>query len=520
SFDGRTNFVSLPSSGMNDFRNGFTASVWAYTTSNASNTSYFDFSNGGGNNSIALFRNGSSNQLKLQVDLPNGGKKELVTTTNPIVLNTWQYYSVTIDGTGGAKIFLNGNVIRTDQSTDWVPSNIVRTQNYVGKSRWDGSASWPLFQGQMGDLSVWKVALSPSEVMTGYTTGYTGNEPNLVGLWRLGDVNNTSQGLGASSGAKAYGNFVPGSASASTAGLPFQTPMYFDGTTNFVSLPSTGLGNFDNGFSAGIWVYPTNNANYQKFFNFGNGYSNNNITLGRYREGNDLIFTVHRGGSVKDRKTFGVITPNTWQYFSVTITPSGVTTIYKNGIQIDQDTSSNWRPINVERHTNYVGQTSFTENQLFQGQMADLGVWNRAISAEEVRSAYTSGLQGNESGLVQLYRLGNLQTGGGNSKGENVTGEVKPVISSTDALPIQRPMGFDGSTNYVILPSTGLSNFTSGFSASVWAYTSTAANWAKYFDFGNGAASDNILLTRVGTSNDLAFTVYRGGSSQTVTATN
>ena len=136
--------------------------------------------------------------------------------------------------------------------------------------------------------------------------------------------------------------------------------------------------------------------------------------------------------------------------------------------------------------------------------MADLGVWNRAISVEEVRSAYTSGLRGDENGLVQLNRLG----------------EVKPVVSTTDALPMQRPMTFDGSSNYVILPSTGLNNFTSGFSASVWAYTSSTANWAKYFDFGNGAASDNIVLTRVGRTNDLAFTVFRGGSSQTVTATN
>jgi hypothetical protein len=499
SFDGRTSYVSLPSSGMSDFTGGgFTASVWAKTSALGNYSRYFDFGDAPFMDSIVLTREGTTNNLRLEV-----WKNGVVTGLNApgaIQFDTWQYFSVTIDGNGGARIFVNGTQVNYSVNTGFIPRVVNRPNCFLGKST--NSTNDALFQGQMGDLSVWKVALWPSEVMTGYTTGYTGNEPNLVGLWRLGDANTTSQGLGASSGAKAYGNFVPGS--VSTAGLAFNHPKYFNGTTDFVTLPSTGLGNFDNGFSAGIWVYPTNNANYQKFFNFGNGYSSNNITLGRYRENNDLIFTVHRGSSIKDRKTYGVITPNTWQYFSVTITPSGVTTIYKNGVQIDQDTSSNWRPLNVERYTNYAGQTSFTENQLFQGQMADLGVWNRAISAEEVQSAYTSGLRGDENGLVQLNRLG----------------EVKPVISTTDALPMQRPMNFDGSSNYVILPSTGLNNFTSGFSASVWAYTSSTANWAKYFDFGNGAASDNILLTRVGRTNDLAFTVFRGGSSQTVTAPN
>ena len=510
SFDGRTSYVSLPSSGMNDFKNGFTASVWAYTTSTANNYSYFDFGNGGGSDNIVLQRDGTSNQLNLQVNR-GGSKVELTTTNNPIVLNTWQYFSVTIDPSGGAKIFLNGNIIAQDQNSAFVPNNVVRTQNFVGKSRWP---DFPLFQGQMGDLSVWKVALWPSEVMTGYTTGYTGNEPNLVGLWHLGDANTTSQGLGGLSGAKAYGNFVPGSAIASTAGLPFPSPMSFDGNSNYVSLPSTGLSNFSNGFSAGVWVCPSNTAYNTNFFDFGNGSPSNNIELQRGNETDDLLLYVYRGGSSKCLKAVKAITLNTWQYFSVTITPSGVATIYKNGIQIAQDSSSSYVPNNVDRYTNYVGGSHWSQDKLFQGQMADLSVWNRAISADDVRFAYTSGLQGNENGLVQLYRLGNLQSGGNNSKGENVTGEVKPVISSTDTLPMQRPMNFDGRTNYVILPSTGLDNFTGGFSAGAWVNPTGARS--HIFDFGQkNSDSINLEIAPATDKNfqyDLSLNVFKGTS--------
>ncbi|MEI7780565.1 MAG: LamG-like jellyroll fold domain-containing protein, partial [Planctomycetota bacterium] len=509
-FDGRTSYVSLPSSGFNDFKNGFTASVWAYTTSTANNYSYFDFGNGGGSDNIVLQRDGTSNQLNLQVNR-GGSKVELTTTSNPIVLNTWQYFSVTIDPSGGAKIFLNGNIIREAQNSDFVPNNVVRTQNFVGKSRWP---DLPLFQGQMGDLSVWKVALWPSEVMTGYTTGYTGTEPNLVGLWHLGDANTTSQGLGALSGARAYGNFVPGSAIASTAGLPFPSPMSFDGNSNYVSLPSTGLSNFSNGFSAGVWVCPSNTAYNTNFFDFGNGSPSNNIELQRGNETDDLLLYVYRGGSSKCLKAVKAITLNTWQYFSVTITPSGVATIYKNGIQIAQDSGSGYVPNTVDRYTNYVGASHWSQDKLFQGQMADLSVWNRAISADDVRSAYTSGLQGNENGLVQLYRLGTLQSGSNNPKGENVTGEVKPVISSTDSLPMQRPMNFDGRSNYVILPSTGLDNFTGGFSAGVWVNPTGARS--HIFDFGQkNSDSINLEIAPATDKNfqyDLSLNVFKGTS--------
>ncbi|MEI8080808.1 MAG: MBG domain-containing protein, partial [Actinomycetes bacterium] len=264
------------------------------------------------------------------------------------------------------------------------------------------------------------------------------------------------------------------------------------------------------------WVCPTNTAYNTNFFDFGNGSPSNNIELQRGNETDDLILYVYRGGSSKGLKAENAITLNTWQYFSVTITPSGLATIYKNGIQIAQSQGNNpaFIPNNVDRYTNYVGGSHWSQDKLFQGQMADLSVWNRAISADDVLSAYTSGLQGNENGLVQLYRLGNLQSGGNNPKGENVTGEVRPVISSTDALPMQRPMNFDGRSNYVILPSTGLDNFTGGFSAGAWVNPTGARS--HVYDFGQ-KNSDSINLEIAPSTDknfqyDLSLNVFKGTS--------
>ena len=68
----------------------------------------------------------------------------------------------------------------------------------------------------------------------------------------------------------------------------------------------------------------------------------------------------------------------------------------------------------------------------------------------------------------------------------------------------------DGSTGYVKLPKIS-NDFTSGFSAEVWAYPTSVGSNARFVDLGNGT-SDDIVLYRVGTSSNLAFIVYQGGN--------
>ena len=54
--------------------------------------------------------------------------------------------------------------------------------------------------------------------------------------------------------------------------------------------------------------------------------------------------------------------------------------------------------------------------------------------------------------------------------------------------------------------------FTGGFSAEVWADPASVGSYQPFFDLGNGPYADNIVLYRVGTTNNLAFVVYQGAS--------
>ncbi len=70
-------------------------------------------------------------------------------------------------------------------------------------------------------------------------------------------------------------------------------------------------------------------------------------------------------------------------------------------------------------------------------------------------------------------------------------------------------MEFDGIDDYVQLPE-GFANFRSGITCTIWVKPAAVTNWARFFDFGNGAGVDNVFLTRNGTTANLTFNTYNG----------
>jgi hypothetical protein len=92
----------------------------------------------------------------------------------------------------------------------------------------------------------------------------------------------------------------------------------------------------------------------------------------------------------------------------------------------------------------------------------------------------------------------------------------------SDALPdyagkVLRSVKFEGAQGgYVALPP-GFADFTTnGLTVSMWVYPTTegsSAGWARFIDFANGPANDNILFARTGGGNQVTFEVYKAGTS-------
>ena len=456
-----------------------------------------------------------------------GSTRTVLVAPGAIALNTWQYFSVSVTSSGVAKLYVNGSEVATSTNSGFVPNVVNRTKNYIGKSNW---SDIPLFAGQMNHLTIWNRQLTSNDLTNGRDYSYNGRELGLVGYWPLNEgsgatVVDHSTGTIIDRSRNALNGTVTNSVYPQATGTSALT---FNGSANsYVTLPSSGLSDFTGGFSSGIWVYPTSNAMWQRFFDIGNGPLNNNIMLCRNGPSNDLGFYSYHGGASTAVIASNVIELNKWQYFAVSMQSNGSTTLYKNGVAVASGTV--YVPQNVTRNNAYVGKSNWND-PIYSGQMSDLSIWNRPLAQTEISSAASTLFTGNETGLVGYWPMKELSGTSGTTVREvspaqrngtaqySVTSTVAPAGRAT--VPVNSALRFDGSTGYANLPATGFADFRNGFSAGAWVYPTSASNWARIFDFGNGADSDNIIMARDGSSNDLVFRVWRGSVAQSVFATN
>ena len=117
------------------------------------------------------------------------------------------------------------------------------------------------------------------------------------------------------------------------------------------------------------------------------------------------------------------------------------------------------------------------------------------------------------------YRLDeSTGTTAADSSGNGLNGTLVKDAYPGYAGKVLGSVKYEGANGgYVGLPA-GFSDFTTnGMTVSLWVYPTTegsgTANWARFIDFANGPANDNILFARTGGDNDVTFEVYLAGTS-------
>ena len=165
-FDGINDHAMVPS-----FQLGapLSVSVWVkYRNLDESWTRIIDFGNDYKNNNIILNNHiGKTNQFNFSVWNPvNSEDWASIDVPNMVYLNEWVHLVSSIDANGLFKVYGAGVLCGSLQS-DFVPANISRSRQYIGKFRWSG----PHFSGLMDDLRIYEREISPSEVQALYNLG-------------------------------------------------------------------------------------------------------------------------------------------------------------------------------------------------------------------------------------------------------------------------------------------------------------------------------------------------------------
>jgi hypothetical protein len=377
-FNGSTQYTTVPHTSTLWNGQTFTLSVWAKKTGTgdqgafgimiSKDINYIAHAYNG--KTMASFRNSTGQQI-------------LIYGNNPASYNEWRHYAFTYDGTVGV-LYENG---AATGSTALSGNIVYSSSNPLNIGRFD-SGGYHL-NGCIAGAMVYNRALNADEILQNYNATkykYILKE-NIVtnGLILNYDMSNyqsapfTGTSITDLSGIGNTGTLTNGPTYSSLAGGVIS----FDGGDDFIEVPS--ISSISGDFTVGVWFYTTAtpNAYYKRLvdFDFRNGF-----WLGRNAN------TYTWGGGIKEGSLpYGIYLPFTngeWHYL-VSIRSGSTHILYGDGITstisntVTSGDLSSAGKILIARE--YNDNTSF-----FNGNIAHVHIYNRALSAQEVLQNYNA----------------------------------------------------------------------------------------------------------------------------------
>jgi hypothetical protein len=153
-------FLQVPSGVY--FSGDFTITAWIYLLAYQSHSRIIDFGNGAASDNVVFAMMSSSSSMYALIN--NATSHILITTPSLIQLNTWYHVAFVFKGTVGY-IYVNGNLATS--GTQYVPRNVSRSSNYIGKSNWINNQN---ANATYDDLRIYAEALSATQILTEYIT--------------------------------------------------------------------------------------------------------------------------------------------------------------------------------------------------------------------------------------------------------------------------------------------------------------------------------------------------------------
>ena len=187
--------------------------------------------------------------------------------------------------------------------------------------------------------------------------------------------------------------------------FPVDASAEFNGTSDYVKSDSLPLSDWTN-FTYSAWTYTETNAANQIVLSFGNSSNTTPISLLESRTDNTYR-VYHRDDAAADVVAdSNALTLNEWYY--ITATKEGNTIkIFVDGSEHGSQTDSTG---SVTLNTFNVGRLErTTASNYFDGNLANVAIWNRALSSDEINSVMWKGYNAlattEKSGLQAWYKL-------------------------------------------------------------------------------------------------------------------
>jgi hypothetical protein len=160
-FDSVNDHVTLPS-GFNAFPNGLTINAFVNFGNPTNWERIMDFGNGQASDNILFTRAFTSNTLHFE--LFNGStSRGSCQIANGVLNNTIAQYTVTLNGSQ-CIMYRNGVILQTF-SYAFLPTNILRTVNYIGRSNWSADS---YFESNIYTFQIYSRPLTQAEILQNF----------------------------------------------------------------------------------------------------------------------------------------------------------------------------------------------------------------------------------------------------------------------------------------------------------------------------------------------------------------
>ncbi len=280
---------------------------------------------------------------------------------------------------------------------------------------------------------------------------------------------------------------------------------YAGNNTSYVSVPNSSTLNITGSFTIEAWVNPASLSGASKGIIAKGGALGTSLIYALRLNTTGRISFITNGGSRLSSKASSALTVNSWTHVSSTYNSStGLFSIYLNGILDTSATVPGFTP-NSNTDSLFIGISG--SSTPFNGQIDEVRLWNRVLSAAEVNQYMRSSLgtsSGIYSGLVMSIAFQGenpnednyKDMSGNNNNAVNRNTLLSSPFSSMAKGYFFRPLQtisqnecleFDGTNDYAAGKDTAALNSDTAITLECWVYPRTNSS-CRFITKGNNYA--------------------------------
>jgi len=175
----------------------------------------------------------------------------------------------------------------------------------------------------------------------------------------------------------------------------FRSSLQLDGSSAYAEMPTAILNGLDE-LTISAWVNLNDLRTWQRIFDFGNGVDRY-LFLTPMSETGKMKIAIKNGGGEQIINTETEFPVDTWTHVAFTWSgSSGI--LYLNGHEAARNDDLSLKPSDMAGTTgNYIGKSQFDVDPYLSGQVDEVRIYSKALTADEIADQLTDGMSDEET---------------------------------------------------------------------------------------------------------------------------